>query len=195
MSAPIVQVAWNSQRIRSLPQAQPLYVAPEDGAPKGRKARRMAEWWKENRDSPIPGVIWMDPDIVADPGDVLAMDTAIRNHPEWVHVIPHKLWPASTGRAEWVWGHGRWTRNGPEMSQRNYEAAEWFSMGFTYTPRDLLDVAAPQMVAWDYGMCDMGLSRIAREQYINARSVYWAEVKHLHYVQGDDYLTWHGAGA
>lgn len=125
-----------------------------------------------------------------DPWDAKRMADSIDSMPDSVLVAPHKLWPASTGRLEWVWGHGLWQEPHPVMSQVLHYQAEWFAMGFTYTPRKLLDLALPHMSAWHYGQVDMGLSRLAREHGIDARRLTFCEVKHVHYQPGDDYLAW-----
>lgn len=150
----------------------------------------MAERWQALRAMDYPGVIWMDPDIAIDPLDAENMADSIDLEPDSVHVAPHRLWPASTGRQEWVWGHGLWGDNAPVMTQIISTPVEWFAMGFTYTPRRLLNIAFSHLPFWEYGMVDMGLSRLAREYDIPARLVLDCRPKHLHFIPGDDYMEW-----
>ena len=109
------------------------------------------------------------------------MHAHIETDPEAVWVAPHKLWPASTGRGDWVWGHGPWDDTVPVMSQELYAPVEWFALGFTFTPRGLLEVAWPDLGAWEYGMIDMGLSRYARQNAIPMRLAILASPKHVHF--------------
>lgn len=110
--------------------------------------------------------------------------------PEYVQVAPHKLWPASTGRNDWVWGHGPWQEPIPVMTQELHRHPGWFAMGLTWTPARLLDAAAPDMPAWEYGQTDMGLSRIARQLAIPVMVVAPARPKHMHFYPRKGDLGW-----
>lgn len=132
----------------------------------------------------------MDPDIVADPEDLAYMRAEIDKYPEFVVHAQHKLWPASTGREEWVWSHGPWKDGRPEMSQVFRLAPGWCSLGFTYIPRQILDLASAQMPFWKFGQIDMGLSRMARENNIPIWLCDGIEVKHLHFNRRQGYLEW-----
>lgn len=131
---------------------------------------------------------------MTDPGDLDAMRAAILYRPTSVHVASHKLWPASTMRQSWVWGHG--IMAGPEiiMGQMWQKRAEWFSLGLTYTPGRLLDLAAPHMPAWVFGQVDSGLSNIARDRGIPGFAVKEARPKHLHFYAREDDASWRPGG-
>ena len=96
MHIPHAQIEWNHWRIASVLPDHIVRVAPEPDQPRGRKAALMAAYWRSIRGDGPPGVIWQDPDIVADPDDMDAMREQIRDYPGWAHVAAHKLWPAST---------------------------------------------------------------------------------------------------
>jgi hypothetical protein len=150
----------------------------------------MAEYWQAARAPDIAGIIWQDPDIVADPDDLDAMRAAIGTDPTLVRVGVHKLWPASTMRESWVWGHGKMDGNTPVMSQRMTLTAQWFALGLTYTPARLLDLAAPHMPAWVFGQVDSGLGAVARQHRIIGLAVPDARPKHLHFYSREDDASW-----
>lgn len=190
MRVPHVQVEWNHWRIPSIQPDHILRVTPESGAPRGRKATLMAEYWRKADSEGAPGVLWQDPDIVTDPDDIAAMQAAIASRPGVVHVALHKLWPASTMRPDWVWGHGRWQNGAPVMSQMLWHTADWFALGLTYTPAVLLDLAAPHMFQWQFGQVDSGLAAVARQHHIGAFPVGKAHPKHLHFYPREDDASW-----
>jgi len=150
----------------------------------------MAAYWRQARQDGYDGVIWQDPDIVADPDDLEAMREQARDYPDWAHVAAHKLWPASTMRDSWVWGHGIMDGNRPVLSQRMQPRAEWFALGLTYTPGRLLDLALPHMPAWVFGQVDSGLAAVARQHNITGRVVPHARPKHLHFYPREDDASW-----
>jgi hypothetical protein len=150
----------------------------------------MAQHWRNVRQDGAVGVIWQDPDIVADPADMTAMRDAIERNPDYVHVSIHRLWPASTMRQDWVWAHGLWQQDAPVLSQRLSMIAEWWALGLTYTPAALLDLAVPHMPAWHFGQVDNGLAAIARQHKIPGRAVDGAQPKHLHYYPREDDASW-----
>jgi hypothetical protein len=150
----------------------------------------MAEHWRRIRGQGYAGVIWQDPDIVADPDDLAAMLRHIEVWPGMVHVAVHKLWPASTMRDDWVYGHGVMDGDRPVLSQKLQGRAEWFALGFTYTPAQLLDLAIPHMPAWQFGQVDSGLAAVARQHRIPGRAVTAARPKHLHYYPREDDASW-----
>ena len=141
----------------------------------------MAAAWEDWRDRGAAGVIWMDPDIVADPDDLAAITARISYWPAAVWCSLHKLWPASTGRDTWVWGHGRWAEPVPEMTQQAMVMPGWFALGMTYTPAVLLDKVLADLPLWPFGAIDMGLSKMARELRVPIRVARECRPKHLHY--------------
>lgn len=142
----------------------------------------MAEAWEHWAAQGAPGVIWIDPDIVADPDDLAAMTARISYWPGAVWCSLHKLWPASTGRDDWVWAHGRWAEPVPEMTQQAMVMPGWFALGMTYTPAILLDKVAADLPCWVFGTIDMGLSAAARATGIPIRVAHECQPKHLHYL-------------
>lgn len=185
-----IQVEWNHWRVASVRPDHVLSVVPEPDAPRGRKGPRMAEYWRIARASGVDGILWQDPDIVADPDDKDEMMRAISRAPEFVHASVHKLWPASTMRDDWVYAHG--TMNGiyHELSQKMAPRADWFALGFTYTPARLLNLAAPHMINWVFGQVDSGLSNVARINNIPAFPVPKCRPKHLHFYPREDDASW-----
>jgi len=150
----------------------------------------MAAYWRQVRMAGPAGVIWQDPDIVADPDDLDAMRAAIGDRPTWVHVAAHKLWPASTMRESWVWGHGVMRGDTPVLSNRMQPRAEWFALGLTFTPARLLDLALPHLPAWVFGQVDNGLAAVARQHGIPGQVVPGARPKHLHFYPREDDASW-----
>jgi hypothetical protein len=150
----------------------------------------MAAYWRQLRTGDAAGVIWQDPDVVADPDDLAALREQARDYPGWVHVAAHKLWPASTMRESWVWGHGVMDGDMPVLSQRMQPRAEWFALGLTYTPGRLLDLALPHMPAWLFGQVDSGLGAVARQHGIAGRVCPQARPKHLHFYPREDDASW-----
>lgn len=190
MLIPHVQIQWKHERAESVRPDDILRVAPEDDAPRGRKAALMAAYWWMAKQKGAAGVIWQDPDIVCDPDDLAAMRTAIEYRPTSVAVASHKLWPASTMRDSWVWAHGLHVGGYPVLGQVWQKRAEWFALGLTYTPGRLLDLAYPHMPAWVFGQVDNGLSNIARVHGIPGFAVKDARPKHLHFYPREDDASW-----
>jgi hypothetical protein len=190
MFVPHIQIEWNHWRIASVRPYTTLRIIPEPDAPRGRKARWMADAWTLYREMGAVGILWQDPDIVVDPDDMDEMEKAINRSPEFVHCSVHKLWPASTMRESWVWAHGVWKDNAPVMGQRTDIRADWFALGFTYTPARLLDLAHPHMFQWVFGQVDSGLAAIARQHRIPAFPVPKCRPKHLHFYPREDDASW-----
>jgi hypothetical protein len=187
---PHAQIEWNHWRVPSLRPGIIIPIVPEPGYPRGRKATYMARFWANTREADAVGVLWQDPDIVADPDDLEEMTKAIERAPEYVHCSVHKLWPASTMRPDWVWAHGAWRNNAPVMGQRMDTVADWFALGFTYTPARLLDIAMPHMFQWVFGQVDNGLAATARQHNIPAFPVPKCRPKHLHFYPREDDASW-----
>lgn len=190
MQIPHAQIEWNHWRIESVRPDAIIRVTPETDAPRGRKAVRMAEYWRSARQNGAIGVLWQDPDIVIDPDDRRSMLAAIGMRPGSIHVATHKLWPASTMRDEWVYGHGVMRDGYPVLGQKWESRAEWFALGYTWTPGELLDLALPHMPAWVFGQVDSGLSATARQHGIPGYAVAQCRPKHLHFYPREDDASW-----
>jgi len=132
----------------------------------------------------------MDPDVVADPDDISYLREEIDQYTDDIVHVPHKLWPASTGRDEWVWSYGRHDGTMPVMSQQHHHDPGWCAIGLTYTPARLLDIVAADMPFWEFGQIDMTLAATARQHDIPIRVCDGVQVKHVHFTPGPDYLAW-----
>lgn len=190
MRIPLAQIEWNHWRSASVRPDHVVRVTPEPDAPRGRKARLMGELWRQVRTSDAPGILWLDPDVIADLDDLAEMHKAIERAPQFVHCSSHKLWPASTMRPDWVWAHGMWVGTAPVMSQNYAPYAQWFALGMTYTPARLLDLALPHMFQWVFGQVDSGLSATARQHNIPSYPVPKCRPKHLHFYPREDDQSW-----
>jgi hypothetical protein len=82
-----------------------LHVGPEPGYPFGRRGLAIARAWEQLGNRKDAGMLMMDGDVAIDPLDLAAMGDAIAQTPKMVLVGPVRLWPASTMRESWVWGH------------------------------------------------------------------------------------------
>ncbi len=181
MKLPIVQSQWNGFRIDSLHPDIVLDVRPTEAYPRGREAWHLSRTWLDIRGWNVPGVLLLGCDVAADPDDYQAMKSAVFRRPEVVHTGLVKLWPASTGRPEWMWSHRGGTINDPEAGQLDIIHPVYFSLGFVYIPRQLLDLAFPTNDNWKWGEMDVGLSEIAYFHSIPINVVYGAMPKHLHF--------------
>lgn len=174
---------WQGFAIDSLPAHYTLDIWPEPDYPRGREARELALLWETVRQGNVPGLLLLGCDVAADPDDYEAMCTAAFLHPEAVHTGMVKLWPASTGRTEWMWSHRGGRRGAPEATQLDPIHIAYFSLGFVYVPRKLLDIAFPTYAHWKWGEMDVGLSELAWQYSIPIRAVYDARPKHLHFTE------------
>ena len=190
MLYPHAQIEWNHWRAESIRPDTIIRVTPEPDQPRGRKGVLMAEYWQVARAQGAAGVIWQDPDIVIDPGDRQAMLAAIGMRPADVHCSTHKLWPASTMRDDWVWGHGITDGIYHQLGQTWHARPDWWALGYTYTPGRLLDLAAPHMPAWVFGQVDSGLSAVAVQHGIPAWAIRQCQPKHLHFYPREDDASW-----
>lgn len=177
-----VRVVWDRS---ALPFRMPgtrwfdLHVGPEPGAPFGRKGKAIAAAWRQLATPAAAGMLLLDGDTAVDPADYVAMMDAVEAEPGAVHVAPVRLWPASTQRESWVWGH--W-ENGAGPGQQLEARPDRFTFGFTYLPRRLLALAAAAGLArWEFPGVDMRMSQTAARHRIPARLVDGCHPKHMHY--------------
>lgn len=129
----------------------------------------------------MPGVLLLGCDVAADPDDYEAIDAAQWLRQGLVLTGLVKLWPASTGRPEWMWSHRGGKLGHPEAGQLDIIFPRYFSLGFVFIPRILMDLAFPEHANWQWGEMDVGLSELAMRNGIPARVVYGATPKHLHF--------------
>lgn len=182
MSLPVIQSMWNDYRIESLDVDHVLDIRPEIGFPRGREALELSKLWKTLRDTGVPGVVLLGCDVAADPDDYEAISAAAFLKPDHVHTGMVKLWPASTGRPDWMWSHRGGTIGNPEATQLDPIHIAYFSLGFLYVPRLLMDLCFPAHDNWAWGQMDVGMSEIAWQNHIPIRAVYDARPKHLHFT-------------
>lgn len=177
----VVQTSWRNFRVVGIAADYVLASEPQPGFPSGRKAVLMCDLWASLAAAQLPGILWVDPDVAADPDDLAAMTEAVRAHPGWVHTGMVKLWPISTGHRDWIWSHRGGTMGQPTVTQDETVPVLYIAMGFLWTPRVLLDAAFPRYRGWDYPQIDVGLSELAHDLAIPLATVPACRPKHLHF--------------
>jgi hypothetical protein len=156
-----------------------LHVGPEPGWPFGRKGLALDGAWRQLRSRGCAGMLVLDGDVAVDPLDYAAMGGAIHADPRAVHVGPVRLWPASTMRESWAWGHWR-TGAGP--GQEWCEEPDRWTFGFTFLPRRLLHAAGREGLRdWAFPGVDLRMAATAKKWGIPARVVPGCYPKHMHY--------------
>ena len=155
-----------------------LRVTPEPAWPYGRKGLALLGAWKQLRTRQCTGMLIQDGDVAVDPLDVAVMLQTVGRYPGQVWTAPVRLWPRSTQRDTWVWGH--WGAAGP--SQQPTPEPTFFSFCFTYLPRRVLEHAERAgMENWTFPGVDRRMSLAARAAGIPVRVVDGCQPKHLHY--------------
>lgn len=180
------QVMWANYRVISIPVDAIMDVWPESDYPHGRKAFHMCELWNGVRTYNYPGVLWMDPDVAADPDDLGAMQLAVQAAPEAMHTGLVKLWPESTGRPDWIWSHRGGTLGQPAATQEDLHQVAYVSTGFLWTPAVLLDLTLPGLAGAQWAEVDVALSERALLAGIPAWTVAGCQPKHLHFTKEHD---------
>lgn len=143
-----------------------LHYGPEPGYPFGRRGLALATAWQQ-LGAGADGMLVLDADVAIDPCDMAAMLKAVRERPEDIHVAPVKLWPASTMRDGWVWGH-----DPPGAPTR-------WTFSFTYLPKALLE--GRNLRGWTFPAVDTRLAEQAVRMGIPVRVVADCHPKHMHY--------------
>lgn len=176
-----VRVVWDRQAIPlHLPGVRmfDLHIGPEPGWPYGRKGAALAGAWRQLGTRQCTGMLIMDADVAIDPLDASVMLQAIGQAPDVVHTAPIRLWPESTQRPSWVWGH--WDADGP--SQQLCDAPTSFSFGLTYLPRRAIDRAIRDgLERWTFPGVDGRMSRAAAAAGCPVRVTGNCWPKHLHF--------------
>jgi len=154
-----------------------LSYGPEPGYPFGRRGLAIASAWDQLRTGAAAGMLLLDADVAVDPWDFAAMLAAVDREPDAVHTAPIRVWPASTTRGAWTWGH--WAG---QPSQDPCADPEYFSLSFTYLPERLVaSCVKAGLRKWTFPIVDSRISEQARAARIPARVVDQAAPKHLHY--------------
>lgn len=161
-------------------------VWPSDKYPHGNKAFHMSEIWNGIKGFGHPGVLWLDPDVAADPDDIAAMEQAITARPADMHTGLVKLWPESTGQPHWIWSHRGGTLGFPEATQQIADVVQYVATGYLWTPARLLDLVFPTIRDAQWEAVDVALSEYAIRAGIPARTVRGCQPKHLHYTKEHD---------
>jgi hypothetical protein len=183
---PIAQSMWCDYRVISLAPDYIIDVWPEKGWEHGREAAGIGRAWELARQTAAAGLLLLGCDVAADPDDHLAMATAIDAEPGDVHTGLVKLWPESTGRQDWIWSHRGGNLGNPAATQDDTAPACYFSLGFTWLPGRLLDLASPQIGSWRWGETDVRLSELAIASGIAVHLVPSCRPKHLHFQEEHD---------
>jgi hypothetical protein len=180
-----VRAVWGDHLLGPLPWLPPipgvrlhqLHYGPEPGYPFGRRGLAIAGAWEQLRTARSAGLLLLDADVAVDPWDFAAMLGAVELHPADVLTAPIRVWPASTTRSGWTWGH--WTG---QPGQGPCPDPEWFSLSFTYLPERLVAACLRAgLRKWTFPVVDSRISETARAAGIPARVVDQAAPKHLHY--------------
>jgi len=176
-----VRVVWDHQAAPfTMPgiRAFDLHIGPEPGHPFGRKGLALAGAWRQLKTGQCAGMVIQDGDVAVDPLDVSVMLGTAFRFPELVWTAPVRLWPASTQRESWVWGH--WAGGGP--SQDPCPEPTFFSFGLTYLPRKVLDKAvAMGLERWHFPGVDRRMSLAAQAAGVKIRVADGCQPKHMHY--------------
>lgn len=178
---PLAQFQWQDERISSVTPDCILRIIPEPGYERGRKARLIGNLWSGLQERPPPGLMLMDPDVVADPDDIAAMHAAACLDPTSVHTAAVKLWPASTGLRDWIWSHRGGTVGFPVATQDEDTPIAYWTTCLVYLPARLLDAAAAVIDQWQWLELDVKLPELGLQLGIPNRLVPAARPKHLHY--------------
>lgn len=160
-----------------LPDFHELHIGPEPGFPAGRKGLALAGAWRQLSGSTTDGLLLLDGDVAADVLDLAAMRAAIHSQPGVVHTAPVRLWPKSTNRDGWIWGH--WGDGPSQVS----DPRPWrFSFCFTYVPRAVIEQAvADGLDGWAFPWVDREMSCAARAAGVPVHVVPGCTPKHLHF--------------
>lgn len=146
----------------------------------------MAEIWNGIKGFGHPGVLWLDPDVAADPDDLQAMEKSVSQRPQDMHTGLVKLWPESTQLPDWIWSHRGGTLGYPAATQEVTDVAAYVATGFLWTPARLLELVAPALPAMQWAEVDVALSEAALTAGIPARTVRACQPKHLHFTREHD---------
>lgn len=175
------QLDWCGTALPRLPTYVRVPVAPGPGAPAGMKGREILGAWRQLSQPDFAGMLLLDGDVAIDPVDHVAMLAAIDAEPGAVHTAPVRIWPASTRRRAWVWGHWR-DLQAKQGDPFDCPDPDFFTFCYTYLPRQLIDAAAAAgLDSWHYPHVDSKMAAAAARRRIPVRLVPGCWPKHLHY--------------
>lgn len=135
-----------------------LHIIPSAEHPFGEKGKALAGAWKQLSNETIDGMLILDGDVAIEPGDLTNMLAAIHEHDKMVVIAPARIWPKSTKRKNWVWGH--WSKDASQVIET--ENIHFFTFNFTYLPRTVIEQALTDGLAdWSYPGVDKRMSETA----------------------------------
>lgn len=181
MRIPIAQIEWSGNRVQGITPDHIIRAIPEPDWPTGRAAAGRAEVWRQLAAEGAAGVLWLDPDIAADPDDLDRLSASIGTAPADVHTATVKLWPASTGRATWMFGHRVSEVVSDIEGQAWHQRPLFWTTSMVWTPARLLDLALPEMPDRPWHGFDVWLNRLASSHDIPAWAAFGCRPKHLHF--------------
>lgn len=82
-----------------------------------------------------------------------------------------------------MWSHRGGNLGQPVAGQHDITTVTYFSLGFLWVPKQLLNLAFPAHADWHWGEMDVGLSEIAYRHQINVMAVKDCRPKHLHFTE------------
>ena len=177
----IAQIEWCGFRVNGIEPDHVIRTRPDHLYPHGRKGQGMQDWYAQVRDRGHHGIVWLDADVAADPDDLAAIDDAIIKRPDYMHTAALKLWPASTGRDDWMWSHRTGDHGSPEATQDISAPVRYVATGMLYTPMKLLSLCYGPLARLQWAEVDVFLSEMALRHDIPARIVLGCRPKHLHF--------------
>ncbi len=153
-------------------------IRPTIEYPFGEKGRVLANAWRQLSKDDYTGMLILNGDVIIEPTDHKNMLAAIHTRSDQVVIAPTRIWPKSTKRKDWIWGH--WSFEGSQKFET--KNVRWFTFCFTYIPRKVIDQALKDgLVEWRYPGVDMNMARSAVKAKV---PVYVAEnvlPKHLNF--------------
>lgn len=148
--------------------------------PIGRRGLLLANCWKSLAVKNTSGMLMMDGDIVIDPCDLDGMFQVMKRWSDDVITAPVRIWPVSTQRPTWSWGH-RHSYDNYKHWQENVSDPDMFSLSFTYIPRRLIEASMPDLKDWVYPHVDVGFGEVAKKEGIPVHVADNCWPKHCNY--------------
>lgn len=175
MTVLCLRMLWKGKGVEPFPIQgfHQVDIIPSEEHPFGQRGLVLWSAWVQASDTSTTGMLLLDGDVVVDPEDIRHMFNAIAEQPDIVLTAPIKIWPKSTKRQHWVWGH--------TLTQDIEGTPTRFTFGFTYIPRGLIESYCIEMKTWKYPYADMEMSKAAFEVHTPIEVVLTCEPKHLNF--------------
>lgn len=167
-----VKLSWMGHTVGSMTTPfHHIRVDPEPAHPKGRKGLVLASAWRQMHGPNDAGMLILDGDVAIEPTDLNTMVYHIAQDRDAVWVAPVKIWPKSTHLPSWAWGHRKPAPEGTSQAdvmklwQTDVDDPTWFTFGFTYLPRRLVEAANKMgLKTWHYPNVDKNMHELASAQ-------------------------------